>query len=173
MWASQHTNLVPTLNQRNNVDHSLIIKHHYINTKSSVPVFWIMCLVLKEVYVSGAHDIGPALRRRFVWFDSYIPSTIFQLCRDGSSWVEPVLSYDLCVLLKDTTQWRLWGSNRGPSVSCSFNKPGYEENYPCADPEGAGAPGPAKSQSYRIYLAILVWIHLKISKASQNSMLGH
>ena len=31
---------------------------------------------------------------------------------------------------------------RGPSVSCSLNKPGYEENYPCADPEGAGAPGP-------------------------------
>ena len=23
-------------------------------------------------------------------------STIFQLCRDGSSWVEPVLSYDYC-----------------------------------------------------------------------------
>ena len=45
---------------------------------------------LKEVYVSGAHDIGPALRR----FDSYVPSTIFQLYRDGSSWVEPVLSYD-------------------------------------------------------------------------------
>ena len=22
----------------------------------------------------------------------YVPSTIFQLCRDGSSWVEPVLS---------------------------------------------------------------------------------
>ena len=34
----------------------------------------------------------------------YIPSTIFQLCRDGSSWVEPVLSQDKCVLLKDTTQ---------------------------------------------------------------------
>ena len=31
----------------------------------------------------------------------YIPSTIFQLNRDGSSWVEPVLSYDECVLLKD------------------------------------------------------------------------
>ena len=31
-------------------------------------------------------------------------STIFQLCRDGSSWVEPVLSYDKCVLLKDRTQ---------------------------------------------------------------------
>ena len=31
----------------------------------------------------------------------YFPSTIFQLIRDGSSWVEPVLSYDKCVLLKD------------------------------------------------------------------------
>ena len=31
----------------------------------------------------------------------YIPSTILQLNRDGSSWVEPVLSYDKCVLLKD------------------------------------------------------------------------
>ena len=31
----------------------------------------------------------------------YVPSTIFQLNRDGSSWVEPELSYDKCVLLKD------------------------------------------------------------------------
>ena len=39
----------------------------------------------------------------------YVPSTIFQLNRDGSSWVEPVLSKDNCdylnrytsVLLKD------------------------------------------------------------------------
>ena len=30
----------------------------------------------------------------------YVPSTIFQLNRDGSSWVEPVLSKDKCVLLK-------------------------------------------------------------------------
>ena len=30
-----------------------------------------------------------------------VPSTIFQLNRDGSSWVEPVLSWDKCVLLKD------------------------------------------------------------------------
>ena len=30
----------------------------------------------------------------------YVPSTIFQLNRDRSSWVEPVLSYDICVLLK-------------------------------------------------------------------------
>ena len=31
----------------------------------------------------------------------YVPSTIFQLNRDGSSLVEPALSYDKCVLLKD------------------------------------------------------------------------
>ena len=31
----------------------------------------------------------------------YVPSTIFQLNRDGSSPVEPVLSKDKCVLLKD------------------------------------------------------------------------
>ena len=30
----------------------------------------------------------------------YVPSTIFQLNRDGSSWVEPELSLDNCVLLK-------------------------------------------------------------------------
>ena len=30
----------------------------------------------------------------------YVPSIIFQLNRDRSSWVEPVLSY-ICVLLKD------------------------------------------------------------------------
>ena len=31
----------------------------------------------------------------------YVPSTIFQLNRDGSSWVEPELSWDKGVLLKD------------------------------------------------------------------------
>ena len=31
----------------------------------------------------------------------YVPSTIFQFNRDSSSWVEPVLSYNKCVLLKD------------------------------------------------------------------------
>ena len=31
----------------------------------------------------------------------YVPSTIFQLNRDGSSWVESVLSEDKCALLKD------------------------------------------------------------------------
>ena len=31
----------------------------------------------------------------------YVPSTIFQLSRDWSSWVEPELSKDNCVLLRD------------------------------------------------------------------------
>ena len=31
----------------------------------------------------------------------YVRSTMFQLNRDGSSWVEPVLSSEKCVLLKD------------------------------------------------------------------------
>ena len=37
-------------------------------------------------------------------FILYVPVNIFQLNRDGSSWAEPVLNKDKCVLLKDTTQ---------------------------------------------------------------------
>ena len=37
----------------------------------------------------------------FFYLILYVPSTIFQLNRDESSWVEPVLSLDKCVLLKD------------------------------------------------------------------------
>ena len=45
----------------------------------------------------GSKDGGPVL------FDLilYDPSTIFQLNRYGYSWVEPVLSWDKCVLYKD------------------------------------------------------------------------
>ena len=50
-----------------------------------------------------------------IWFPTS-QSTIFQLCWDRSSCVEPVLNKDKCDLLKDTTQWRRWGST-GPSVS--------------------------------------------------------
>ena len=47
--------------------------------------------------------MGYSLWFLFCLFDLilYIPSTIFQLNRDGPSWVEPVLSLDKCVLLKD------------------------------------------------------------------------
>ena len=48
-----------------------------------------------------------------IWF-FMSQATIFQLCRDRSSWVEPVLSKDHCVLLKDTMQWRWWGLNPQP-----------------------------------------------------------
>ena len=44
----------------------------------------------------------------------YVPSTIFQLCRDGSSWVEPVLSQDKRVLLKDHNTVTPIGSNPRP-----------------------------------------------------------
>ena len=42
-----------------------------------------------------------------------VPMTIFQVCPNGSFWIEPVLhvSNDYCVLLKDTAQWRRWRSN--------------------------------------------------------------
>ena len=48
-----------------------------------------------------------------IWFFTS-QSTIFQVCWDGSSWVEPVLSKDKCILLKDTTQWLRRGSNLQP-----------------------------------------------------------
>ena len=37
----------------------------------------------------------------------YVPSTNFQFNKDGSSWFEPVLSWDKCVLLKDHNAVRL------------------------------------------------------------------
>ena len=56
----------------------------------------------------------------------YVPSTTFQLYRDGSSWVEPVLSYDKCVLLKDhnaVTPVRLEPSTSRSRVKHSTTKP--------------------------------------------------
>ena len=56
----------------------------------------------------------------------YVPSTIFQLNRDGSSWVEPVLSQDKCVLLKDhnaVTPVRLEPTAPGSRVKHSTTEP--------------------------------------------------
>ena len=48
----------------------------------------------------------------FVCFDSLrLSQQFFSHHWDGSSWVEPVLSRGLSVLLKDTTQCLRWGSN--------------------------------------------------------------
>ena len=51
-----------------------------------------------------------------IWFFTS-QSTVFQLCRDGSSWVEPVLSKDKCVLLKVTCSDASEARTCNPSVS--------------------------------------------------------
>ena len=50
-----------------------------------------------------SHIISLFVFTLFVLIDLilYVPSTIFQFNRDGSSWAVPVLSKDKCVLLKD------------------------------------------------------------------------
>ena len=42
---------------------------------------------------------SPGKGNLYILFDLIMSqSTIFQLCRDGSSWVEPVLSKDKCIV---------------------------------------------------------------------------
>ena len=54
---------------------------------------------------SGQHKIRCGIVALACLFNLIMSqSTIFPLCRDWSSWFEPVLSKDKCVLLKDTTQ---------------------------------------------------------------------
>ena len=48
-----------------------------------------------------------------------VPSTIFQLNRDGSSWVEPVISKDKCVLLKEHNEETLMRLE--PAVNSMLN----------------------------------------------------
>ena len=62
-----------------------------------------------------ARNTGKTVRL-FVWFFES-QSTIFQLCRDGSSWIEQLLSDDKCFLLKDTMQCAGKAQTRNPSVS--------------------------------------------------------
>ena len=67
--------------------------------------------------------------RRWVFlFDLilYVPSTIFQLNRDGSSWLEQLLGWDKCVLLKDhnaVTPVRLEPATPRSRVKHSTTKP--------------------------------------------------
>ena len=53
----------------------------------------------------------------------YVPSTIFQLNRDRSSWVEPVLCWGNVSCSRTTTQWRRWGSNSRPFSLESSTQP--------------------------------------------------
>ena len=66
----------------------------------------------REICTTGWYCISLGSWHAFIcliWFFTFL-STIFQLCPDGSSCVEPVLRKNSCDLLKDTTQWRCWGS---------------------------------------------------------------
>ena len=66
-----------------------------------------------------------------IWF-FYVPSTIFQLNRDRSSWVEPVLSWDRYVLLKDhnaVTPVRLEPTAPRSRVKHSTTEPLRSLNY--------------------------------------------
>ena len=66
-----------------------------ISSGSSVTVYQCTGLqVSKNITVYRCH--------KYHLFDLilYVPSKIFQLNREGSSWVEHVLSWDKCVLLK-------------------------------------------------------------------------
>ena len=66
----------------------------------------------------------------------YVQSTIFQLNRDGSSWVEPVLSKDKCVLLKDhnaVTPVRLEPTASRSRVKHSSTEPLRSLRWICTD----------------------------------------
>ena len=72
------------------------------------------CLI-KTVFLSTHIKCFGWEMRKNCLFDLilYVPPTIFQLNRDGSSWVEPVLSF----CSRTTTKWCRWGSNLLPPVS--------------------------------------------------------
>ena len=44
----------------------------------------------------------------------YVPVNTFSVISGQVAWVEPELSKDKCVLLKDTTQWRWWDMEPWP-----------------------------------------------------------
>ena len=76
-----------------------------------VPVIVVVVVIIVPVEVPVeevvvVEVVVPAVVAVVFLFDwiIYVPSTIFQLYRDVSSCVEPVLSKVKCVLLKDTVQ---------------------------------------------------------------------
>ena len=62
---------------------------------------------------------------RFFLFDLilFVPSTIFQLYRGRSSWIEPVLSYDKRVVLKDHNAVKLEAAAHMSRVKHSTTEP--------------------------------------------------
>ena len=67
--------------------------------------FWSILFGYIHLHLSSLSShlymVHPLTILFFFYLILYVPSTIFQLYRDRSSWVEPVLSYDKFVLLKD------------------------------------------------------------------------
>ena len=67
-------------------------------------------LFLSDLICKGYPHVFVATNRERV----NIPVNNFSVVSGRSSWVKPVPSTDKSVLLKDTTQWRRWGSNLQP-----------------------------------------------------------
>ena len=100
------------------------------NTSSEVSTLHKAAQILPKEYLNINHALFVCL------FDMilYVPSTIFQLNRDGFSWVEPVLSWDKCVLLKDhntVTPVRLVPSALRSRVKHSTTEPLRSLHKPC------------------------------------------
>ena len=93
-------NLMLLLNSFNIDNEPLTVLHH---SSKGEKIKW-SAKGRGSIYLSYC-SISPhkVFQHGLILFDLilYVPSTIFQLNRDGSSWVEPVLSWDKCVLLKD------------------------------------------------------------------------
>ena len=113
---------------------------------------------LKYVYLCFIVQIAILLWDVLCLFDLILFLLVnnFQLCLDGSSLVEPVLSKDKCVLLKDTTQWCRWDSN---SLPLSLESSTLRLSH-CA-PSGM-------SWSSSVYIALFnvpsLKLHLKLQK---------
>ena len=78
---------------------SIVIDHGIISTVTFLPS--------AESFKKKVKAIRESMRSMY-WYEVilYVPSTIFQLYGDGSSWVERVLSKNKCFLLKGTMQCR-------------------------------------------------------------------
>ena len=61
-------------------------------------------LSLKSSTLPLSHCASQSVPLLFGLFVLYVPSTIFQLNRDGSTWVEPVLSKDIMYVSCSRTQ---------------------------------------------------------------------
>ena len=78
-----------------NVILTLVEQENSFITATPVLVLVIQCFVLVMEYIRGSGAPECIFHNLCLFlFDLilYVPSTIFQLYRDGSSWVEPVLS---------------------------------------------------------------------------------